>query len=247
MGFFTGMKGRKAYAAHLKGNKLSDQHRVQEAKAAHKEAMELYQQAMDEGDRTPRYMMAYGVLLMRDRQFDRARDLMLATEKAPGLTKEEKRQLRINFGICEWKLGHLDNAIQQMRNAGYDNMNSMIYGSLGYMLIEKARETGDFEEAVKFNEEALDYDDEDAVVLDNMGQLNLAMGDRAKALEFFEKAHKQKPSQVDTLYYLAKLAAEDGKPDAAKAYLETALEGNFSALCTTTREMAQELLDSINN
>ncbi len=247
MGLFSGMKGRRAYAAHLKGNKLSDAHKVQEAKAAHAEAMALYQQAMDEGDRTPRYLMAYGVLLMRDRQFEKARALMLTTESAPGLTKEEKRQLRINFGICEWKLGHLDNAIQQMKNAGHDNMNSMIYGSLGYMLIEKARQTGDFAEAVQFNEEALDYDEEDAVVLDNMGQLNLAMGDRAKALAFFERAHKEKPSQVDTLYYLAKLAAEDGKQDAAKAYLETALKGNFSALCTTTREMAQALLDSITN
>lgn len=246
MGFFSGMKGRKAYAAHLRGNKLSDAHKAREAKAAHKEAIELYQQAMDAGDRTPRYMMAYGVLLMREREFEKARELMLATEKAPGLTKDEKRQLRINFGICEWKLGHLDNAIDQMKKAGYDHMNSMIYGSLGYMLIEKARETGDFAEAVKFNEEALDYDDEDAVVLDNMGQLNLAMGEREKALVFFRKAHEQKPSQVDTLYYLAKLAAEDGKAGEAKEYLGTALEGNFSALCTTTREMAQGLLDSLN-
>ncbi len=32
----------------------------------------------------------------------------------------------------------------------------MIYGSLGYMLIEKARQTGDFAEAVEFNQKALE-------------------------------------------------------------------------------------------
>lgn len=246
MGLFSGMKGRQAYSLHLKGNRLADQRNYQEAQALHKQAMELYQQSLDSGEKTPRYMMAYGVLLMRDHQFQKARELMLQTDKAPGITREEKRQLRINFAICEWKLGNLDNAIQQMRTASSgDNMTSMIYGSLGYMLIEKAIQTGDFDEAVKFNEEALDYDDEDAVVLDNMGQLYLAMGQRDKALEYFRKAHEQKPAQVDTLYFLAKLSAEDGKPDKAKEYLERALTGNYSALCTTTREQAQQLMDSL--
>ena len=50
---------------------------------------------------------------------------------------------------------------------------------------------------------------------------------------------------MDTLYYLSKLYVEQGKKDEARSLLETALRGNFSALCTTTREMAQELYDSI--
>ena len=78
-----------------------------------------------------------------------------------------------------------------------------------------------------------------------MGQLHLAMGDQEKALEYFTKAHERKPSQVDTLYYLAKLAIERGEKAAAREYLESALTGNYSALCTTTREQAQELLSSI--
>ena len=245
MGFFSGMKGRNAYASHIKGNRLMDAKRTKEAKAAHDQAMSLYQQIYDEGDRTPKYMLAYGVLLMRTREFQRAHDLMLQTEKLPKLTKDERRQLRINFGICEWKLGHIDNAITQLRYAGSDHMDTMLYGSLGYLLIEKARASGDFIEAIAFNDEAMDYDDEDAVVLDNMGQLHLAMGDRDKALSFFKKAHEIKPSQVDTLYYLAKLSIEDGDIQTAREHLDSALSGNFSALCTTTREMAETLLNSL--
>lgn len=245
MGLFSGGKGRKAYALHLKGNKASEAGRYQEAAELHKQAMELYQQALDAGDKTPRYMMAYGVLLMRFKKFEEAHDLMLKTDKAPGITREEKRQLRLNFAVCEWKRGQLDHAIELMKSVGSDGMTSMIYGSLGYMLIEKAIQTGDFTEAEAFNKEAYEYDEEDAVVLDNLGQLYLNMGQRDKALDYFKRAHEQKSSQVDTLYYLARLALEDGDKQQARKYLEDALEGNYSALCTTTREQAQQLLDTI--
>ena len=78
-----------------------------------------------------------------------------------------------------------------------------------------------------------------------MGQLNLAMGNKEKALEYFTKAHEIKPRQVDTLYYLAKLSAEAGDRKKAVEYLDTALDGNYSALCTTTRQQAADLKKEI--
>jgi tetratricopeptide (TPR) repeat protein len=80
-----------------------------------------------------------------------------------------------------------------------------------------------------------------------MGQLYLAMGEKDKAKDYFEKAHERKPSQVDTLYFLASLAIEKGEKDKAKEYLEKAVGGNYSALCTTTREQAQQLMDSLKS
>jgi len=78
-----------------------------------------------------------------------------------------------------------------------------------------------------------------------MGQLNLAMGRREEAFGYFKRAHERKPTQVDTLYYLAKLYAEDGERETAVKMLERALSQTYSALCTTTREQAQALLDEI--
>ena len=72
----------------------------------------------------------------------------------------------INYAVCEWKRGRLDRAIELMEQAAQDGVNSMIYGSLGYMLIEKARQTGDFSKAEAFNAQAYEYDDEDPVTLD---------------------------------------------------------------------------------
>ena len=83
------------------------------------------------------------------------------------------------------------------------------------------------------------------MTLDNLGQLALAQGKREQALDYFRRAIQQKPTQVDTLYYLAKLAHEDGDDQTAQTYLERALENPFTALCTTTREQARALLDQV--
>ena len=242
MGFLDKFKaeqmGRKAYGLHVAGNRLSDQNKMDEARAKHEQAIALYDKAVKGGCKTVSYIMAYGVLLLRFARFDEAKALFLKAEATPGITKPEKSQLRINFAICQWKLGQLDSAISQLKIALGEGETGLIYGSLGYILIEKARQTGDFEEAVAFNNKALEYDDEDAVILDNMGQLNLVLGDKEKAFEYFTKAHEQKPNQVDTLYYLARLTAEKGDVKKALGYLETALTGNYSALCTTTRQQA---------
>lgn len=249
MGLFDGMMSeltaRKAYKAHVTGNQYSEKGKSEEAKAEHNKALELYKQAIDAGVKKPIYLMAYGVLLLRFRRYEEAKALFLQAEKSREITKEERAQLRINFAICQWKLGNLDSAIEQLKISKNNSVNGTIYGSLGYILIEKARQTGDFSEALAMNMEALEYDDEDAVILDNLGQLHLFMGEKEKALEYFTKAHEIKPAQVDTLYYLAKLASERGENDKAREYLNTALAGNYSALATTTREQAQELLDSI--
>jgi tetratricopeptide (TPR) repeat protein len=245
MNIKAGFAGRKAYALHLKGNRLADNKQYEEAEAMHAQALKAYAEAEAAGSKNPRHMMAYGVLLMRDRQFEKARVLMLKTEKLPGMTRDMKKQLRTNFGVCMWKMGQLDRAIELMRQAAAGGLNSMIYGSLGYMLIEKAKETGDFDEALEFNQKAYDYDEDDAVVLDNMGQLSLAMGKHEEAFEYFKRAHERKPTQVDTLYYLAKLYHEKEETATAVKMLERALSLHYSALCTTTREQAAALLDEI--
>ncbi len=245
MGFLDKFKaenmGRRAYGLHVQGNRLYDDGKAAEARPKHDEALRLYEEAMKAGCVKPAYLMAYGVLLLRYGRFEESKEALLKAEHAPGITKNEKRQLRINFAICQWKLGNLDSAISQLKIAMNEAPNGVIYGSLGYILIEKARQTGDFTEAVAFNQQALDYDDEDAVVLDNMGQLNLAMGNEEKALEYFTRAHELKPRQVDTLYYLARIAGKNGDKAKAVEYLNSALDGNYSGLCTTTRQQALDL------
>jgi tetratricopeptide (TPR) repeat protein len=245
MSLMATIHGRRAYSLHLSGSRLANARRFDEANAKYEKALVYYEKALNLGLKNPKVMLAYAVLLLRRAQYDKAQDLMLQVEKNKSLTKEDRRQLRINYAICQWKRGRLDNAIQLMEEVAREFKNSTVYGSLGYMLVEKARETGDFERAEAFNMEAYEYDEEDAVTLDNLGQLYLAKGEREKAWKYFRQAHEQKPSQVDTLYYLGKMAYEDGRQEEARKYLEEALDNNYTALCTTTREQAEALLKEV--
>ncbi|MDO4549135.1 MAG: hypothetical protein Q4D04_13650, partial [Clostridia bacterium] len=172
------LAARKAYAAHISGNRLYDEKKYDEASREFEKALELYRTAYDLGERRARYMMAYSVLLMKRGQFQASHDVMIEIEKIKDRTADEKWQLRLNFAICQWKMGKLDHAITLMQQVASVRKTATVYGSLGYMLIEKAIQTGDFSEADRFNAEAYEYDDEDAVTLDNLGQLALAKGQR---------------------------------------------------------------------
>ena len=218
--------GRKAYNIHLKGNALWKKSSSRKRNKSTRRRSLPTKRLRRRRDENPRHMMAYGVLLMRTRQYEKAKATMLKVEKKPGLGRTSKAASAQLCGV-RMEDGQLDRAIELMKQASADGSNSMIYGSLGYMLIEKARETGDFAEAVEYNRKAYEYDEDDAVVLDNMGQLSLAMGKREEAFEFFKRAHERKPTQVDTLYYLSKLYAEDGETAAAIKMLERALSQTY--------------------
>lgn len=97
-----------------------------------------------------------------------------------------------------------------------------------------------------FIQESVDYDDEDPVCLDNLGQAYYRVtGEKDKAKEWFEKAHEEKDSQIDTLWFLSRYDLEAGDKAAAIAKLEKALEGRFSPLNFCTKEMVQEEVERL--
>ena len=132
-----------------------------------------------------------------------------------------------------------------MEIATSNGPTSMVYTTLGFFYIEKGRKTGDFTKAIEYNKEAMEYDDEDAGILDNMGQLNYFMGDHDKAYEYFAKACNVRPTQVATLYYIAAINLERGNLEKALAFIDKCIEGNFSALATITKPQAEELREKI--
>lgn len=97
-----------------------------------------------------------------------------------------------------------------------------------------------------FIQESVDYDDEDPICLDNLGQAYYRVtGEKDKAKEWFEKAHAEKDSQIDTLWFLSRYDLEAGDKAAAIAKLEKALDGRFSPLNFCTKEMVQEEVDRL--
>ena len=97
------------------------------------------------------------------------------------------------------------------------------------------------EKAEAFIRASLEYDDEDPICLDNMGQfLYRVKEDRTGAKEWFEKALAIKDSQIDTLYFLSRYDEEAGDQQAALEKLEKAVLGRFSPLNYCSKEAVEK-------
>lgn len=244
--------GRRAYQAHVKANKVMDEGKTAEAKAKYAEAMRLYDEAEQLGLIDLSVQLGHVILMQREGQFDRARDLLLELSRRKGLTDDNWFSIRVQYAINQWKRGELDKAIETIGRAAAHNENGLIYATLGMFLVEKARQTGDFEAALAYAQKGLDYDDEDAAVLDNLGQLYEAMAeretdpeiaeaDRAKAVDYYKKAHEQRPRQITTIYYLARLYHRAGDDARARKLLSVRDTLYISAICPVSREMIDAL------
>ena len=102
------------------------------------------------------------------------------------------------------------------------------------------------EKAEAFILQSVDYDDEDPICLDNMGQfLYRVREDKAGAKTWFEKAYAIKDSQIDTLYFLSRYDEEAGDREAALEKLEKASAGRFSPLNYCSREKIQQEINRL--
>ena len=229
MSFMGNMTGNKALTAHSKGD--------------YSTALKLYEEAYEKGMDKPRLLRGYSVLLIRTSQFDKALEVLKRMEKMP-MDAKEKTDLHINYAIILWQKGHLDRAMEILEDEFRHTKNGTLYSIIGYLKIEQ----GDAEEAIRFNKEAIEYDDEDPVFLDNLGQTYYRLvGDKETAKIYFDKAIALKPKAIDTNYFLALYDIENGNYERAKDRLDTARVGMFSPLNYATPEMIDAKRDELRN
>ena len=231
MGLMDVFKVRKALALHNKGD-------LKAARAAYDE---LY--AAGVMDAT--YLLPYTILLLReggDEEAEKVKEILRKVEKLPGLNQQQKTEIHVNYAVAQYKLGRLPEAIHLLEASHQKCPCGSIYQTLGYLYVE----AGDAEKGLPFIKEALEYDDEDSIVLDNMGQMYYrVLNDKENALEYFRKAIDIKDSQIDSLWFLSRYDLEAGDKAAAREKLETALEGRFSPLNYVSKEMVQKELDAL--
>ena len=229
MSFMGNMAGNKALAAHGKGDYAT--------------AARLYEEAYAKGMDKPRLLRGYSVLLIRTGQFDKALEVLKKMEQAP-LDAKEKTDLHINYAIILWQKGHLDRAMEILEDEFRHMKNGTLYSIIGYLKIEQ----GDAAEAIRFNEEAVAYDEEDAVFLDNLAQAYYRLrGDKETAKRYFDRAIAIKPRAIDTNYFLAQYDMENGDIEQARERLNTARAGVFSPLNYATKDKIDAMLAELGN
>lgn len=212
-------------------------------KGNYAQAEELYREAFQKGLTNIGQLSNFTGLLVRGGKFDEALEVIKKTEKIGGLTEKDKVNMHIQYAVILWRKGHLDHALEILQNDFKRVKNGNMYAVIGYLLIEK----GDADKALEFNMEALDYDDEDPIFLENIAQVYYRLkNDKVKAREYFDKVLQFKPTAIDTNYFLAQYDIEAGDKEKARERLNTAAQGRFSQLNYATPEMIQASLDALD-
>lgn len=276
MGFLTQIKANKAYRLQQKGQ--------------NEEARKLYEEAFAEGMNDPRYNLAYALMIIREGEYQKAKEFLVKHQKAPGMTPSQRVTLLVDYAACCFRLGDVDKGINTLEQQFRKGETGLLYQTLGYLYVEKydAAKRPDFEEqteapgepeetavteetaaaedteetektlspqeaweegrkkAEDFIRKSVEYDDEDPICLDNMGQfIYRVLEDKAGAREWFDKAYALKDSQIDTLYFLSRYDEEAGNRKAALEKLEKAAGGRFSPLNYCSRETVQKEIERL--
>ena len=276
MGFLTQIKANKAYRLQQKGQ--------------NEEARKLYEEDFAEGMNDPRYNLAYALMIIREGEYQKAKEFLVKHQKAPGMTPSQRVTLLVDYAACCFRLGDVDKGINTLEQQFRKGETGLLYQTLGYLYVEKydAAKRPDFEEqteapgepeetavteetaaaedteetektlspreaweegrkkAEDFIRKYVEYDDEDPICLDNMGQfIYRVLEDKAGAREWFDKAYALKDSQIDTLYFLSRYDEEAGNRKAALEKLEKAAGGRFSPLNYCSRETVQKEIERL--
>ena len=275
MGFLSAMKANKAHRMQQNGQR--------------EEAAKLYEEAFAEGLKEPRFLLAYALMIIRDGKYQKAKEFLVANQKAP-MAPHQRVELLVYYATCCFRLGNVDKGIDVLEQQFRKTETGLLYQTLGYLYVAKydlnnrpdftaqaaetaaaedaaqeapAEEAGTegaqapvqspeeawnagIEKAEQFIRNSVEYDDEDPVCLDNLGEfLYRVRGDKAAAKEWFDKAIGLKENQIDTLYFLSRYDLDAGNREAAIEKLEKAIGGRFSPLNYCSREMVQQEIEKL--
>lgn len=214
--------------------------RAQYGKGSLKKALFWYKRAYDTGVAKPQTIVSYAYLHLKNGNINLA-DEILESLSRRNLTHQDRLVLKSNYALVLWKRGELDKAIETLEEVIKDYETSNIYGSLGYMYIQR----GDGEAAYDFNIKAYEYNSSNPVIQDNLGQVLYLKGNYDRAVEIYETLMESNPTFPDAYYNYALVLKELGQGDRA---LEKAVEAQnyeLSFLSTVTKEQIQSLIDAL--
>lgn len=164
--------------------------------------------------------------------------LRILSEKIPNAVRYEAKAI---FAIVLFKEGDSEEAKETMLSVYENYKNTNMYCTLGYLF--NILETP--ENAVKFNEEAYEYNNDHAVILDNLGQAYYLLNENKKALNIYEEVMSKEPNFPEAYYNFALVLLKEGEKEEARKMLDKALTKPFHNLTTVTKEEVETKLVKI--
>jgi tetratricopeptide (TPR) repeat protein len=201
-----------------------------------------FERAYKTGVAKPQTVASYAYLLLKSGKIQEAENILEILLRL-NLSEDNRMMAKSNMALVQWKKGYLDEAIATLEEVIKVYETSNIYGSLGYMLIQR----GNLDKALEFNLKAYDYNSENAIILDNLGQVYYLKQDYDKAHELYEKLMAKEPSFPEAYYNYALLLKAKGEYEKALEKAEKALNYKLSFLSTIQKDDIDILINELKN
>lgn len=204
------------------------------------EAIMWLNKAASRKDCKPTYLIGYSFLLLKLGKLELAEE-MLNRARGTKLGREEEMGLESNTSLLLWKQGRLEEATAKMEKLYAEYKNTNLYGTLGYFYIL----SGDLDKALSFNQEAYEFNESGAVIIDNLGQTYYLRGEYAEALRMYEKLEGLKPNFPEAYYNHGLVLQALGRREEALDRMKKALDYPISLLSTVTKEEMDAAIESL--
>lgn len=162
-------------------------------------------------------MQIYAYYLLREGKVEKSEEIYKRLLTA-GLKPDLRLKIRADYAVLLLKTGRIDEAITELEEITVHYANTTTYGSLGYLYLLK----DSVRKAVNFNKEAYDYNSDDPVILDNMTQLYIKLGDYNEAKIYADQLLEKKPYFVEAYYDAAYVYMKLGDIERAKELIDDA-------------------------
>ena len=199
-----------------------------------------FEKAYKTGVAKPNTIVSYAYLLLKSgniKDSERVLENLLRTH----LETNDRMLAKSNIALVKWKKGELDNAIETLQEVIRDFETTNIYGSLGYMLIQK----GDLDKALEFNLKAYDYNSSNTIILDNLGQNYYLRQEYDKAADIYKNLLEQNPSFPEAYYNYGLVLKAKNENEKALEMAKKALNYKISFLSTIKKENIDELIEDL--
>lgn len=150
----------------------------------------------------------------------------------------DRNTLRVTKALVLWKQDHLDEAIEQLVDLMKVYETTNVYATLGFLYIDK----GDLSKALEFNLEAKNYNNNNAIIMDNLGTTYLLLEDYDEAFEIYQQVMKLKPTFPEAYYNYARVLDKMGDLEKALYMARHSLSLRFWNISTISKDEAETYL-----
>ncbi|HHV96555.1 MAG TPA: tetratricopeptide repeat protein [Clostridiaceae bacterium] len=216
--------------------------RIAYGKGSMQDALKWFERAYKTGVAKPQTIVSYGYLLLKSGNIEEAENILERLSRR-SLSENDRMVLKSNMALVQWKKGNLDEAISTLEEVIKKYETTNIYGSLGYMLIQK----GDLDKALEFNLKASEYNSSSPIIMDNLANTYYLRGNYDKAAEIYENLMESNPTFPEAYYNYALVLKAKKEYTKALETVKKALNYQLTFLSTITKSQIDNLISELEN